>query len=72
MTPIITGGNIMPPHPTAGAGLRQTVYAVEGVPTDANIGLPASAIVNGMLAQNVVSGFLYERAGGVWTRRDTV
>jgi hypothetical protein len=69
---IITGGNIMPPHPTAGAGLRSQVYAVEAVPTDANIGLPVASIVNGMFATNVLTGFMYERRAGVWTRMDTV
>jgi hypothetical protein len=70
--PIISGGSIMPPHPTAGAGLRTKPYAVQGVPTDANIGLPASAIVNGLIAQDVTTTFLYERRAGAWVRMDTV
>jgi hypothetical protein len=70
--PIISGGSIMPPHPTAGAGLRQQVYATQGVPTDANIGLPVASIVNGMLCQDVATGFLYERRAGAWVRADTI
>jgi hypothetical protein len=68
--PIITGGIVMPPNPSGGG--RQPIYATEAVPTDANIGVPAANIVNGMLAQNVVTGFLYERRAGAWVRADTV
>jgi hypothetical protein len=39
------------------------------VPTDATIGVTAA---NAMLAENVVTGFLYERQAGVWVRVDTL
>jgi hypothetical protein len=67
---IISGGNVMSPSPSA--GLRSEIYAVEGVPTDANIGVPAANIINGMFATNVLTGFLYERRAGAWVRMDTV
>lgn len=68
---ILTGGSgIMPP--ATNPGTRQTIYATEGVPTDATIGLPVAAIINGMLATNVLTGFLYERRAGAWVRCDTV
>ena len=66
--PIITGGTVIPPS-TLNSGIKQPVYATEAVPTDANIGVTAA---NGMLAQNVLTGFLYERQAGVWVRIDTV
>jgi hypothetical protein len=69
--PIISGGRIIEPGP-ANPGTRTQIYSVEGVPTDANIGIPAASIVNGMFAQNVTTGFVYERRAGVWTRMDTV
>jgi hypothetical protein len=69
--PILTGGGSINP-PGVNPGTRQSIYSTEGVPTDANIGLPAGAIVNGMLCQNVLTGFLYERRAGAWVRCDTV
>jgi hypothetical protein len=66
--PIISGGNVIPPSATA----RQKVFSVEGIPTDANIGLPTASIVNGLLAQNVTTGFVYERRAGAWVRCDTL
>ena len=72
--PIVAGGVVIPPT-TAGVtnpGIQQAVYKVEAVPTDANIGVAAAALTNGMLAQNVVTGFLYERQAGAWVRIDTV
>jgi hypothetical protein len=72
---IITGGKINPPT-TVGVsnpGIRAGgVYATEGVPTDANVGLTAGELANGMFAQNVLTGFLYERQAGAWVRIDTV
>jgi hypothetical protein len=73
--PIVAGGRINPPT-TAGVtnpGIRAgNVYAVEAVPTDANVGLQAGELANGMFAQNVLTGFLYERQAGAWVRIDTV
>jgi hypothetical protein len=72
--PVISGGNVIPPV-TAGvtnAGVKPVIYTANGVPTDSNIGLPAAAITNGMYAQDVTTGNLYERRAGVWTRMDTL
>jgi hypothetical protein len=72
--PIISGGSVNPPT-TAGVtntGIKPTIYYANGVPTDSNIGLPAGTVTNGMLAIDVTNGNLYERAAGVWTRRDTL
>jgi hypothetical protein len=72
--PVISGGNVNPPV-TVGVsnpGIGQTIYIAQGVPTDANIGLPAASITNGMLAQDITNGNIYERAAGVWVRRDTL
>ncbi len=66
--PVITGGRIIEPQ-TTNPGIKQRVYKTDGVPTDASIGVAAA---NGMLAENLATGFLYERAIGVWTRIDTV
>lgn len=69
--PIITGGNIIPPGPP-NPGTKQPIYATQGLPTDATIGIPVANIINGMLATDVLTGHLYERRAGVWTRMDTV
>jgi hypothetical protein len=61
--PIIQGGIVMP-------GSRQPIYAVNGVPTDANVGI--SSPPNGTLAQNTANGNIYERQAGVWVRIDTL
>jgi hypothetical protein len=68
---IITGGNVIPPSSSPG-GVRPPIYYANGVPTDANIGLPAGTVVNGMLAVDINNGNLYERAAGSWVRRDTL
>jgi hypothetical protein len=71
---VISGGRINPPT-TAGVsnpGIRQSVIGVEGVPTDANVGLTAGEVANGQIAQNVLTGFVYERQAGAWVRIDTV
>lgn len=68
---VITGGQVIGP-PAAGntnQGVRNRIYKTNGVPTDATIGVTAA---NGMLAEDVVTTFLYERAAGVWTRIDTL
>jgi|GEM_PF-5175202 len=66
--PVISGGTVVAPQ-TTNPGLKNRVYHTEGVPTDATIGVAA---VNGMLAENVLTGFLYERQAGVWVRIDTL
>jgi hypothetical protein len=66
---IISGGRIIPSG--SQVGTRTKPYAVEGVPTDANIGLTETA-ANGMIAVNVLTNFIYERRAGAWVRMDTV
>lgn len=65
---IITGGQVIAPS-TLNSGIKNRVYKTEAVPTDVNIGVAAA---NGMLAENVVTGFLYERQAGSWVRIDIV
>jgi hypothetical protein len=65
---VIAGGKIIEPS-TANPGLKNRIYRTEGVPTDATIGVTAA---NGMLAENVATGFLYERQAGTWVRVDTL
>jgi len=65
---VITGGQVIAPQ-TTNPGLKNRIYKAEAVPTDANIGVTAA---NGMLAENVVTGFVYERQAGVWVRIDTL
>jgi hypothetical protein len=74
---IITGGNVIPDTQHT-PGSKPRVTFVEAVPTDALVGGssgPAGAArtpSNGELAQNVLTGFVYERQAGVWTRVDTI
>jgi hypothetical protein len=65
---VISGGKVVEPQ-TTNPGLKNRVYSTEGVPTDTTIGVTAA---NGMLAQNVATGFVYERQAGVWVRIDTL
>jgi hypothetical protein len=65
---VIFGGNVVAPQ-TSNPGLKNRVYHTEGVPTDATIGVTAA---NGQLAENTLTGFLYERQAGVWVRIDTI
>jgi hypothetical protein len=65
---VINGGQIIAPG-TLNVGVKNRIYKTEAVPTDSNIGVTAA---NGMLAENVLTGFLYERQAGVWTRIDTI
>jgi hypothetical protein len=65
---IITGGQVVAPS-TLNTGVKNRTYKTEAVPTDANIGVTAA---NGMLAENVLTGFVYERQAGVWVRIDTI
>jgi hypothetical protein len=60
---VIKGGTVMP-------GSKPRVTMVEAVPTDANVGGGYSTPANGELAENVVTGYVYERQVGVWTRID--
>lgn len=65
---VITGGKVIEPQ-TTNPGLGNRIYRADGVPTDSNIGVTAA---NGMLAENVATGFVYERQAGVWVRIDTL
>jgi len=65
---VITGGNIIAPS-TANPGIKGRVYRTAGVPTDATIGVTAA---NGMLAEDLTNGNVYERQAGVWVRVDTI
>lgn len=65
--PIVTGGKVI--EPGTNPGTKPRIYSTEAVPTDANIGVTAA---NGMLAQNVLTGFVYERQAGTWVRIDTL
>jgi hypothetical protein len=65
---VISGGKVIEPQ-TTNPGVKDRVYYVNAVPTDATIGVAA---VNGMLAMNVVTNFLYERQAAVWVRIDTL
>jgi hypothetical protein len=67
---VITGGTVIPPQAsTQNPGVKQTIYRTAGVPTDATIGVTAA---NAMLAENTLTGFVYERQAGVWVRIDTL
>lgn len=66
--PVISGGRVIEPS-TANPGLKNRVYSTSGVPTDATIGVTAA---NGMLAQDVTTGNVYERQAGLWVRVDTL
>lgn len=66
--PIVTGGKIIEPS-TLNSGIKERIYRVDAVPTDANLGVAAT---NGMLAENVLTHNIYERQAGVWVRIDTL
>ncbi len=66
---VISGGNVVNGGNPSQAGVKSTIYFTSAVPTDGTIGVTAA---NGMLAQNVVTGFVYERQAGVWVRIDTL
>lgn len=86
MSPMITGGNIIPPGvlasgvqgPPGEPDTKLRITWTEAVPTDALVGGssgPAGAArvpANGELAANVLTGNIYERQAGVWVRIDTL
>jgi hypothetical protein len=70
---IVTGGSII--RGNAIPGSKPRVTKVEAVPTDANVAYSSvggGTVANGDLAENVLTGFVYERQAGVWTRIDTL
>lgn len=66
--PVITGGIVIAPS-SLNTGIKNRIYKTTGVPTDATIGVTAT---NGMLAEDVATGFVYERQAGIWVRIDTI
>ena len=68
--PVIFGGKVIAGQ-TTNPGLKNRIYKSEGVPTDTTIGFDGTP-TNGTLAENVVTGFLYERQAAVWVRVDTL
>jgi hypothetical protein len=67
---VITGGAVSPPGVRT-PGTRPTVYVTDGVPTDALVSSLFTP-VNGDLAVNIATSFVYERQAGVWARIDTL
>lgn len=67
---VINGGKVIPTDPDQ-VGVKPRIYHTEGVPTDTNIGFDGTP-TNGTLADNVLTGFLYERQAGAWVRIDTL
>jgi hypothetical protein len=68
---VITGGKVIGGANPAQAGVKNRVYRADGVPTDTNIGYDGTP-ANGTLAENVATGFVYERQAGIWVRIDTL
>ena len=68
---VISGGLVIGGNNPGQAQVKNRVYRANAVPTDANIGYEGTP-ANGTLAENVVTGFLYERQAAVWVRVDTV
>lgn len=68
---VITGGTIIgvPGTGNANPGTKNRIYRTSGAPTDTTIGVTAA---NGMIAEDVVTGNVYERQAGVWVRIDTL
>jgi hypothetical protein len=67
---VITGGKVITGS-GANAGVKNRIYRADAVPTDANIGYDGTP-PNGTLAENVATGFVYERQAAVWVRIDTL
>lgn len=67
---VITGGSVIGGNNPAQAGVKNRVYRSTTVPTDTNIGYDGTP-PNLTLAEDVSTGFVYERRAGVWTRIDT-
>ncbi|MBM7788859.1 hypothetical protein [Tenggerimyces flavus] len=67
---VITGGKVIGGNNPGQALVKNRVYRAEGVPTDTNIGFEGTP-PDLTLAENVLTGFVYERRTAVWTRIDT-
>lgn len=68
---VISGGKVIGGNNPAQAGVKPRIYSATAVPTDTNIGYEGTP-PNATLAQNVLTGFLYERQAGSWVRVDTL
>jgi hypothetical protein len=69
---VISGGKVITATPAVTISpAKARVYHVDGVPTDANIGYDGTP-PNGTLADNTITGFMYERQAAVWVRIDTL
>lgn len=69
---VITGGNVIWGGTTL-TGSRAAITYVSGVATDAKVaGSSGRTPANGELAEDVVTGNVYERQAGVWVRIDTL
>lgn len=69
---VITGGKVIAQTTaTTTPGTKQRIYNAVAVPTDSNIGFDGVP-PNATLAQNVTTGFVYERQAGAWVRVDTL
>lgn len=64
---VITGGNVIRGGKVI-EGARGRQERVSGVPTDASAGTAAL----GSIAEDIVTGNLYERQAGGWVRIDTL
>ncbi len=67
---VITGGRVIGGNNPAQAGVKNRVYRADAIPTDTNIGFEGTP-PDLTLAENVSTGFMYERRATVWTRIDT-
>lgn len=69
---VISGGKVITATPAVTISpAKARVYHADGVPTDTTIGYDGTP-PNGTLADNTVTGFVYERQAGVWVRIDTL
>jgi len=72
--PVIVGGLIIGP-PGAGntnQGIKERIYRVSGVPSDAQLTASGITPANGQISENILNNNLYERQAGAWVRIDTI
>lgn len=70
--PVITGGNVIRGGTVIAPAADRIIYT-NGVPTDALVsGGYAPTPSNGQLAQDINTGFVYERQAGAYVRVDTI
>ena len=61
---VITGGTVMP-------GTKPRIVMCNTVPTDALVGGGYRTPANAELAEDMSTGYVYERQAGLWVRIDT-